>query len=175
MKSNKPKKGQHQPASKKNISSKNHSAALSFEQQSRTPYMFKLGCIIAVFGFLIYFQSLKYEFTYDDSIAIKDNTITTKGIKSIGTIFTTAFYSGSAATDVSLYRPIPKAMFAVCWSTSSGSPWIYHLVNVLAYALTGLMLFLTLTKCFPNNIFIPFIASILFIAHPIHTEVVNIC
>src|SRR2546421_8099647 len=176
MKSNKTKKGQHQFTPKKNIpSSKSHPASRPSEEQKRSSYIFKLGCIIAVVGFLIYSQSLKYDFTYDDSISITDNAITTKGVKSLGTIFTTVFYSGSAATDVSLYRPVPKAVFAVCWSVSSGNPFFFHLVNVLVYALTGLILFLTLVKFFPKNIFIPFITSLLFITHPIHTEVVDNC
>src|SRR5205823_3667033 len=124
---------------KKNIpSSKSHPAALLSEERKRSSYIFKLGCFVAVIGFLIYSPSLKYGFTYDDSISITDNAITTKGVKSLTTIFSTAFYSGSAATDVSLYRPVTKAVFAVCWSVSSGNPFFFHLVNVLVYALTGL-------------------------------------
>jgi tetratricopeptide (TPR) repeat protein len=56
--------------------------------------------------------------------------------------------------------------------------FISHFLNVLLYALTVLVLFILLEKLFQNYksekwyLAMPFIASLLFLAHPIHTEVV---
>lgn len=56
--------------------------------------------------------------------------------------------------------------------------FISHLINVLFYALTVLVLYILLERLFKEYksdqwyLSIPFIASILFLAHPIHTEVV---
>ncbi|MBL0342616.1 MAG: DUF1736 domain-containing protein [Bacteroidetes bacterium] len=47
-----------------------------------------------------------------------------------------------------------------------------HWINVLLYALTGFVLFSSLLKISSGNILFSFITSILFIAHPVHTEVV---
>jgi protein O-mannosyl-transferase len=55
---------------------------------------------------------------------------------------------------------------------SPGNPALGHGVNVFLFALTGLLLFNTLKLYSKNNILFSFIASMLFIAHPIHTEVV---
>jgi tetratricopeptide (TPR) repeat protein len=56
--------------------------------------------------------------------------------------------------------------------------WVSHLVNVLLYALTGVLLLSVLTKILPEDhrqkwfLSLPFVAALLFIAHPVHTEVV---
>ncbi|HBS88311.1 MAG: hypothetical protein A2W91_17660 [Bacteroidetes bacterium GWF2_38_335] len=56
--------------------------------------------------------------------------------------------------------------------------FVSHLINVLLFALTGILIFIVLTRLLDkyNNtkwyFGIPFIATVLFIAHPIHTEVV---
>ena len=56
--------------------------------------------------------------------------------------------------------------------------FISHLINVLLFALTGFVLLVLLEKLFvnfPAKIWyssIPFLATLIFIAHPIHTEVV---
>jgi len=47
-----------------------------------------------------------------------------------------------------------------------------HLVNVLLYALTGVVLFLLLSLLFRNMPFFVLAVTLLFMAHPIHTEVV---
>ena len=56
--------------------------------------------------------------------------------------------------------------------------FVSHFLNVLLYALTALILFILLERLFSNYkpdkwyLSIPFVASLLFLAHPIHTEVV---
>jgi len=56
--------------------------------------------------------------------------------------------------------------------------FVSHFINVLLYALTGVLLFYILSLMLPQYISkkwflsLPFIASILFVLHPIHTEVV---
>ncbi|MCK5029515.1 MAG: hypothetical protein KAR57_07770, partial [Bacteroidales bacterium] len=56
--------------------------------------------------------------------------------------------------------------------------FVSHFLNVLLYALTALVLFILLERLFSNHKSdkwywsLPFVASLLFLAHPIHTEVV---
>jgi hypothetical protein len=60
----------------------------------------------------------------------------------------------------------------------SGNPAISHIINVLLYAFCGLLLFRVLSLLFPAKqgdrwyLSIPFAATVLFIVHPLHTEVV---
>ncbi|MCL2290477.1 MAG: hypothetical protein FWC34_07225 [Bacteroidetes bacterium] len=89
------------------------------------------------------------------------------------------------------YRPLSLATFAlevsifgkeitndVTLETHLGNPFVSHLINLIIYILTTCLLFKILSTFFPlqNNqkwfLSLPFVATILFLAHPIHTEVV---
>src|SRR5205085_8404465 len=63
---------------------------------------------------------------------------------------------------------------AIVWQFFPDSPSVFHLVNVLLYSLSCWILFLLLCKLFEkHNLVLPFICSLLYTAHTIHTEVVN--
>ena len=133
----------------------------------------KLGFIVALVGFLLYSNTLNHAYVLDDFSIISENTVTKKGIESIPTIFKTYYRYGYFDLDDGIYRPLSVAMFALEWQISPNNPVLSHWVNVLFYALTGWLLFSTLCKLLKeSNIIIPFVISILFISHPIHTEVV---
>ena len=88
-------------------------------------------------------------------------------------IFTSPYRAGVDDRKEGLYRPLSVAMFAIEWQLAPGNPRLGHWVNVLFYAATAVVLLLTLARFFePHNILLPFVATILFVAHPIHTEVV---
>ena len=59
-----------------------------------------------------------------------------------------------------------------------GNPFISHLINIILYLSATLILFLVLKRLFPIDenkkwyLSMPFIVSLLFLAHPIHTEAV---
>jgi hypothetical protein len=64
-------------------------------------------------------------------------------------------------------------MFAVEWQIAPNTPALGHWVNVLLYALTALVLFRFLADLFAEfSVVVPVAISLLWIAHPIHTEVV---
>ncbi|MEP7170497.1 MAG: hypothetical protein ABI855_14100, partial [Bacteroidota bacterium] len=129
--------------------------------------------IIAVFSFALYANTLNHDYAVDDGTVMQNNKIVKKGISAIPEIFTTRYRAGFWERKENLYRPLSLAMFAIEWQFSPEKPFLGHLVNVLLYALTGILLFLTMTKLLPKkNLLIPFITTLLFIAHPVHTEVV---
>jgi len=109
-----------------------------------------LGLLLALFGFLIYSNTLSHEYTLDDYSAIKENFVTKKGVAGLGDIFTKHYRYGYWNSNGTLYRPISLAMFAVEWSIMEDSPGFYHFVNVLLYAFTGFFLFWTLVKLLPE-------------------------
>ena len=87
------------------------------------------------------------------------------------------------------YRPLSLAAFALevqfFGKTNkypdgiefTGNSFVSHLNNILLYLFAGCLLFLILYRLFPSKndkwyLSFPFIVSLLFLAHPIHTEVV---
>lgn len=131
------------------------------------------GLAIAILGFLIYANTLGHDFALDDFSAIKDNYVTKQGVAGIPTIWQEHYRFGYWNSVGELYRPLPLTMFAIEWGIAPDTPAIHHFVNVLLYALTGLLLFLCLSKILnPKNQLVAFLGTILFIAHPVHTEIV---
>ena len=129
--------------------------------------------ICAAFALVLYANTLTHEYTVDDDTVIKNNKITKKGISALPEIFTTAYRAGFWERKESLYRPLSVAMFAIEYSIAPEKPFVGHLMNVLLYALTGAVLFLLLSTLFANiNPILAFTATLLFIAHPLHTEVI---
>lgn len=129
--------------------------------------------IIAVFSFALYANTLNHDYAVDDGTVMQNNKIVKKGISAIPEIFTTRYRAGFWDRKENLYRPLSLVMFAIEWQISPEKPFLGHLVNVLLYIGTGILLFITLTKLLPkSNFLIPFLTALLFIAHPVHTEVV---
>src|SRR6185503_709919 len=97
-----------------------------------------------------------------------------QGTSSIPLIFKTSYRFGYRAGDDELYRPIPLAVFATLWQYFPDNPFPFHLVNVLLYALSAFVLYKVLRRIFAGyHSLLSFAATLLFIAHPLHTEVVS--
>ena len=139
--------------------------------------------ILIILSFLLYGQTMSYDYTLDDSIVIKKNEFTKKGVAGIGDILTNDTFVGFFGKKKNLvaggrYRPLSLVTFAIEVQMFGMKPGFSHFINILLYALTAILLYkllLRLLKRFkPKKWYfsIPFIATILFIAHPVHTEVV---
>jgi protein O-mannosyl-transferase len=147
-------------------------SARATDSHPSNQFSFLPGLIIALTGFILYANTLNHGYTLDDYSIILENRVTKQGWSAIGEIFTTSYRHGYYFTDDNLYRPIVKSMFAIEWGASPNNPTPGHWMNVLLYALTGWILFQTLLKLSGNRLFFSFAASLLFVAHPVHTEVV---
>ena len=134
---------------------------------------------------IIYFQTVKYEYSMDDAIVITDNMFTNQGIKGIPGIFEFDTFYGyfKEAGNAQLvsggrYRPFTLAMFAIEKSLFGSNPFFGHLINILFFAFTNVFLFRIFKKLFSiklpqkNAWSIAFISVLLFSTHPIHSEVV---
>jgi protein O-mannosyl-transferase len=137
-----------------------------------TGIKWSLALIIGAIGFLIYANTLNHKYTLDDYSVIKENRQTKLGWDAFPAVFKTSYRFGYITNQDELYRPLPKATYAAEWALSPDNPSLSHWTNVLLYAFTGIMLFLTLRKYLKGDLLIPFVASLLFISHPIHTEAV---
>lgn len=132
-----------------------------------------LSIICAVFAFLLYANTLNHEYAFDDYPTIYGNRITMQGFAGIPTLMHTAFWYGLDGQNDWLYRPVSMVMFAAEWGIAPNKPAFSHWMNVLWYALTAFVLFKFLVNVFEGkNLLLPFAATMLWIAHPLHTEVI---
>lgn len=129
--------------------------------------------ICALVAFVLYANTLGHDYTVDDGTVISNNKITKKGVSAIPEIFTTAYRAGFWDRNEGLYRPLSVAMFAIEWELAPENPAPGHWINVILYALTAFMLLLTLAAVFKEySILFPLVSTLLFVVHPVHTEVV---
>ncbi len=132
-----------------------------------------LGIILGVFAFLLYANTLGFDFALDDYSVIRENYVVKQGFQGISTIWKTHYRFGYWNSTASLYRPLTLTFFAIEWALSPDNPSIHHFMNVFLYALSGFLLFFVLSKIMKGKIIIPFIASLIFVSLPIHSEVVS--
>lgn len=138
--------------------------------------------LLFLFGFLLYANTITHDYTIDDDIVIKSNDFVKKGFSGIGDILGNDTFLGFFKVKKNLvaggrYRPLSLVTFAVEYQFFGESPAVSHFVNVILYALTGMLLYLVVLLCFHNKqqsegYFIALATAMLFLAHPIHTEAV---
>ncbi len=138
--------------------------------------------VIILFSFLLYGNSIKNKYALDDAIVITENDFTKKGFSGIGDILSTELFTGFFKQQKNLveggrYRPFSLITYAIEYQFFGKNPHISHFINILLYGVSGILLFIVLTYFFPPEnrkwyFSFAFIASLLWIAHPLHTEVV---
>ncbi|MEZ4953341.1 MAG: tetratricopeptide repeat protein [Saprospiraceae bacterium] len=122
---------------------------------------------------LFYGNSLLNGYNLDDELVTQNHALTSQGVKAIPEIFSSPFYQDAAGTSFE-YRPVLLASFALEHQLFGESPMVSHAVNVLIYGLTALLIFWLAQAVWNSSKYIlPFLASLLFVVHPIHTETVN--
>ncbi|PCJ84148.1 MAG: hypothetical protein COA57_09635 [Flavobacteriales bacterium] len=133
---------------------------------------------IFVFVFLLYGNSIKNKYAMDDEIVTvttpkrPNNDRISKGIKALPEIFSSRHVETSKQRYE--YRPMVLATFAIEYELFGANPHVNHFFNVLLYALTCVLLFLLLAKFLSAyHVIFPLLISLLFAAHPMHTEVVD--
>lgn len=127
--------------------------------------------------FLFYGNTLFNQFCLDDGLVWTDNQFVKEGIKGIPDIFIHDSFYGAIGNNYNLgggrWRPLSLITFAIEHQFYGETPWVSHLINVLLYGLTAVLLLLLLRKfIFTKNHWLAFISVFLFVIHPVHTEVV---
>ena len=133
--------------------------------------------VIVAFTFLLYGNTMKNGYSLDDYIIQGHNQqLVKEGIASIGDIFTTNYTSRSSADGLEKsygYRPMVRVLYALEYTLFGVNPRIAHFINILLYLALVLVLYRFLQRILRNySIWFPFVITLLFIAHPVHTEVV---
>jgi tetratricopeptide (TPR) repeat protein len=122
---------------------------------------------------IAYLNTLNHGFVLDDIAVIESNRFVKAGFNGIPDILTTFYWEGFWDSNSGLYRPLSLISFAIEWQISPNNPFIHHFFNVFYYILVCTLLYVVLKKWFKSiDSGIVFLIVILFVVHPIHTEVV---
>ncbi len=182
MKKNKRKKKEAaQKAANKSInnSSKKKGNSNSFWKTHKSAL---IALFLLAFGLYIY--SASFDYALDDHLYITGNKFTQKGFAGIPDIFKHESLVGFFGQQKDLlvggrYRPLAIATYAVGYQFTNGdSPGLMHFFNIILYGLTGILLYRLLYRFFPPAenrkwyLTLPFIATAIYIAHPLHVEVI---
>ncbi|QQS27787.1 MAG: DUF1736 domain-containing protein [Sphingobacteriales bacterium] len=134
-------------------------------------------------GFLLYIYSASFDYALDDKLYITDNQFTKKGFAGIPEILSQESLVGFWGQKKDLleggrYRPLGIITYAIETGIWGEKPGISHFINILLYCFVGVLLYRVLFRLFsPKDIetwylTLPFIATALYMAHPLHVEVV---
>ncbi|MFN7119963.1 MAG: hypothetical protein ACK4TA_24425 [Saprospiraceae bacterium] len=155
---------------------KTQAPAEPFWRKHWLPAMVLMAVAIA-----IYLPTLGYEYVLDDKIVMTENNYVKQGWSGIGTILTTESLEGHLGKRPDLiigarYRPLSLVTFAIEYSLWGLNPTLSHLVNVLLHGLLAVVLFRLLHLMLPTKkawyISLPFVITLLYLLHPIHSEAV---
>lgn len=131
-----------------------------------------LAAVCAVAGFLLYANTIPNMYALDDIMLITKNKYIAEGFKGIPALFSIDVWHFGNVT-LGYYRPLSLVTFAIENQFFHLNPHVGHLGNVILYAFTGFFVCVLLMQVF--NKYHPafsFLITLLFLAHPIHTEVV---
>ena len=137
---------------------------------------YALYCIIIGAICVLYVNTLGHGFVFDDAAVLSENVFVQKGIGGISEILTTGSWDGYDDTvDMHIYRPIQLTVLAIQFEFFGLNPFGYHLVHVCSYILLCCLIMMLLRSVFTEvagGRVIAFWATLIYAAHPVHTEVV---
>ena len=142
--------------------------------------------LLFAFAIALYANTLTHGFVQDDAIVISDNMFTKQGVEGIPGILSKDTFYGffkkegkDALVTGGRYRPFTLVLFAGMYEIAGANPFPYHLLTVLLFAATCVLLYRTLLLLLQGwkgaggrAPLVAWLAALLFAAHPIHTEVV---
>lgn len=148
-----------------------HGQSLHPDLSQQYPVIGYLIWVPFVFAFILYGNTISHEFALDDLPQIVNHKLVQAGWDGIPKLFTQNYWAASGL-NLGYYRPLSHISFALENAIHGNNPMIMHLMNVLLYAFTGMAVFALLSALFRKMPFFVLIATLIFMAHPIHTEVV---
>jgi len=123
-------------------------------------HIFLAVCFL--FVFLAYGQTLLGDFVFDDRNIVERQAILSN-LTQIHKTLTLNYWDQTSG----LYRPVVMASYAFNYIIFGQSPWSFHLVNLILYALSVWLLAIVLEKLFNDKI-LSYLAALFFLVLPIH-------
>lgn len=138
---------------------------------------------IAILSIALYANTLKNGFVLDDEDVIVNSPLI-KDFNNFSKLFDKDYFTLSGEMS---YRPVVTLSYFIDYKLYGPKPWGYHLTNVSIHAINSLLLYLFLSFIVRSSAVktrkqsllqpignIPLLISLLFVAHPILTEAVNV-
>jgi len=126
--------------------------------------------LIAFLGIIAYANSINGQFVYDDKGLVRDN-VYIRNPSYVSRFFTEDIFAG-AGSKSSFFRPLQMISYMINHSFSGMSVRSYHITNITLHVLVSFCVWWLLSLIFRNGL-IPLFSSLLFVVHPVHTEVVS--
>lgn len=128
--------------------------------------------ILITISFLVYSNTLKNSFVWDDISIIVNN----KWIRTPLNFFKFFYLKDTVSEDTrqkpKIYRPLTTFSYSIDYFLWKLSSFGYHLSNLIFHSLTVIVVYLLSEKFFEKKI-ISFISASIFALHPVHTEAVS--
>ena len=126
-----------------------------------------IGSIIL--SFLLYANTIKGEFVYDDHVFVNVEEFKKPG----GVLLTLKdpYFISKTTTDNATMRPLTSFTFALNFALFGKSAASFHIVNILLNGFASFLVFIVVYLLFRNKR-LSFISALLFLFLPIHTEAV---
>ncbi|MFI5150492.1 MAG: tetratricopeptide repeat protein [Bacteroidia bacterium] len=134
--------------------------------------------ILVILALGLNINTLRNQYALDDVVVMTGNSLVKKGIKGIPELLTKDMFYGldKKGNDLSggRYRPLSLVLFALEHEVFGESPFVSHLINVLLFTMLILLLFLLLQRHLfrEQHDLLAFLTCLVFVVHPVHTEVI---
>jgi len=128
--------------------------------------------ILILFSLIIFSNSLFNKFVWVDHTQIVQEEHIIQGVGGFIDTFFSVMPGFSASVKGGYYRPLINLLYSIDYFIWGPNPFGFHLTNVLTHTLTGVILYLVLLRIIAIEP-VAFLASLFFLAHPIHTEAVS--
>lgn len=129
------------------------------------PFLF-----LVTFGFLLYYQTLSFSFSYlDDNRLIIDNSQILNG-GGLAKIFTSDVFFSTNGSNF-YYRPLLNVSLLLDSYWDGANPFFFHYTNLILHLIASCLVFLLLKKYLPSKN-TAFFLSLIFLSHPVLTQAV---
>ncbi|MCM8769075.1 MAG: tetratricopeptide repeat protein, partial [Candidatus Omnitrophica bacterium] len=123
--------------------------------------------VVVVAGCLVYSNSLKNKFCYDDLATIQTNVFI-RSFKHFAGLFRQDYFIFSAENS---YRPVVTLTYLLDYAVYQERPWGYHLTNVILHAACAGLVAFVLGTIISRELGL--VTGLLFAVFPVNTEAVN--
>ncbi|MEW6557618.1 MAG: tetratricopeptide repeat protein [Elusimicrobiota bacterium] len=125
--------------------------------------------IIIFLGFLIYSNTLKNPYLWDDKYFVEKNNFI-KSFKNSLVFFSPTKYF--KYTYDQTYRPLPFLVHMANYKIWNINSVGHRITNIILHIANAVLIYLLVFYILKNN-FVAFLSALLFVVHPVNTEVVN--
>ena len=135
------------------------------ERSSQALRPFGVTAVVFVVALAVAAPSVRNGFVFDDVGVIAENEIVHQ--LEFGRLVTAPYWPPDRGS--AMWRPLALVAFAVQWAVGGGSAAVFHLTNVLLYAVVSGLVALLALRLFTARLAL--VAGTLFAVHPVHVEV----